>query len=411
MKIRNALQAVEEIRLAGNAANTHRAAVQALRDAHDEQGATQAQLTHWQGQAHASNDTEPATSAHAGLESATRQHSDALRRTRRAEVRLQRATEKLKAVRPILSPYPSERRRRRATTVVLDHLSGHPVDLMRAADLIVIQTSAGKDSIVAMHRAVKSAAAAGCLHKLRVMHCDLGEAEWPGVQDLARRQAERYGIPFTVVTSAGGFLQMVEDRQQWPDAKRRLCTSKLKRDPTGPAITAWVAELGLDRQAIVLNIMGVRAAESPARALKARLALDTRTTSANRLVLTWNIIHELSELQVWQEIAANNLEYHPIYDTGLDRLSCVYCVLAGAEWLILATRVCFALELQQPEIYGRLERRIGHSFKQDFSLNAIIAAARMLDALDGPLTWRRGDAMRRHLGPAAADRYLANLSR
>ncbi|MER5615984.1 hypothetical protein [Streptomyces sp. NPDC002215] len=97
-------------------------------------------------------------------------------------------------------------------------------------------------------------------------------------------------------------------------------TSTLKRDPTGPAITTWVEELGLDRQAIVLNVMGVCGAESASRALKARLALDTRTTSANRLVLTWNIIHELSEQEVWQDIATNGLEYQLIYDTGLDRL-------------------------------------------------------------------------------------------
>ncbi|MCX4826362.1 hypothetical protein OG883_42740 [Streptomyces sp. NBC_01142] len=72
--------------------------------------------------------------------------------------------------------------------------------------------------------------------------------------------------------------------------------------------------------------------------------------------------------------------------------------------------MCFALELPLPETYAALERRIGHRFKQDFTLNAIIAAARMLDALDGPVTWRRGDALRRHLGPAATDQYLATLT-
>ncbi|WP_454607309.1 phosphoadenosine phosphosulfate reductase domain-containing protein [Streptomyces tendae] len=112
---------------------------------------------------------------------------------------------------------------------------------------------------------------------------------------------------------------MVEKRQMWPDAKRRLCTSALKRDPTGPVITTWVRELGLDRQAYVLNVMGVRGAESASRARKTRLALDPRTTSANRLVLSWNIIHGLSEQEVWQDIASNGLEYHPIYDTGLER--------------------------------------------------------------------------------------------
>lgn len=411
MKTNNALSVVEMIRCAGKAAAAYRAAQHAVREAHDEHGAAQAQLNHWNDHIHALGGPDRASPAHSALLAAIHDHQEAEQKVRKAEARLQRASATLQGHRPTLNRYPLQRNRARATTVLLDRLADHPVDLMRAADLIIIQTSAGKDSIVAMHRTVAAAKAAGCLHKVRAMHCDLGSAEWPGVRELARRQAERYGIPFLVVTPGGGFLGMVENRRQWPDAKRRLCTSTLKRDPTGPVITRWVAELGLDRQAIVLNVMGVRGAESASRALKARLALDTRTTSANRLVLTWNIIHELSEQEVWQEIAANGLEYHPIYDTGLPRLSCVYCVLAGPDWLILATRVCFALELPLPETYAALERRIGHSFKQDFTLNAIIAAARMLDALDGPVTWRRGDALRRHLGPAAADQYLATLTR
>ncbi|MEV5518355.1 hypothetical protein AB0L50_36605 [Streptomyces flaveolus] len=112
------------------------------------------------------------------------------------------------------------------------------------------------------------------------MHYDLG-SEWPGVPELARRRAERYGIAFLLVTSDGGFLGMVENCQMRPDAKRRLCTSTLKRDPTGPVITIWMREFGFDRQVIVLNVMGVRGAESASRALKARLTLDTRTTSAS----------------------------------------------------------------------------------------------------------------------------------
>ncbi|MEU3877645.1 phosphoadenosine phosphosulfate reductase family protein [Streptomyces sp. NPDC029704] len=402
----NALRTIDMIRCAGKAADAYRMAQHAVREAHDEHGAAQAQLHYWRDQIHAMGGADGPSPAYSALLAAVQEHQEARQKARKAEARLQRAAATVQSHRTALNRYPTGHIRRRATAMLLDRLADHPVDLARAADLIIIQTSSGKDSLVAMHRTVAAAKAAGCLHKVRVMHCDLG-SEWPGVPELARRQAERYGIPFLLVTPDGGFLGMVEHRQMWPDAKRRLCTSKLKRDPTGPVITTWVAELGLDRQAIVLNVMGVRGAESASRALKARLALDPRTTSANRLVLTWNIIHGLSEQEVWQDIASNGLEYHPIYDTGLERLSCVYCVLAGPDWLILATRLCFALELPHPQTFAELERRIGHSFKQDFTLNAIIAAARMLDALDGPITWRRGDAVRRHLGPAAADQYLA----
>ncbi|WP_317447584.1 hypothetical protein [Streptomyces collinus] len=53
---------------------------------------------------------------------------------------------------------------------------------------------------------------------------------------------------------------------------------------------------------------------------------------------TRSTAHALSEQEVRQEIASNGLEYHPIYDTGLERLSCVYCVLAGPEWLGVITQ-------------------------------------------------------------------------
>ena len=102
--------------------------------------------------------------------------------------------------------------------------------------------------------------------------------------------------------------------------------------------------------------------------------------------------------------AANSSRVVPAFKSAFN-ISSVETVESAPS--ILATRVCFALELSHPETFAALERRIGHSFKQDFTLNGIIAAARMLDALDGPITWRRGDALRRHLGPAAADQYLA----
>jgi 3'-phosphoadenosine 5'-phosphosulfate sulfotransferase (PAPS reductase)/FAD synthetase len=208
--------------------------------------------------------------------------------------------------------------------------------------------------------------------------------------------------------AAGGFLGMVAKRQKWPDSQRRLCTSTLKRDALTPLFTEFVDELNLPagEQAIILNVFGIRAEESPARRLKKPLSVDARASSANRLILAWNIIHHLTESEVWQEIAANRLEYHEVYDADLPRLSCIFCVLAGVRWLTHAARICFTLGMDAPRVWARLEAEIGHSFKQNITLADIIADARRLDAEEGPLTWRRGDALRRALGEQAAGDYL-----
>ncbi|MFF4344735.1 phosphoadenosine phosphosulfate reductase family protein [Kitasatospora sp. NPDC001540] len=300
---------------------------------------------------------------------------------------------------------------RQAADAVLAELAADPVDLVRRADALVFHSSGGKDSVVGLHRAVQAAKCAGCLHKLVVVHADLGpDTEWPGVRELAQRQAERYGLRFLVVAAEGGFVGMVEKRGMFPDSKRRLCTSTLKRDELAPIYTQITAALGLDDQALIVSVYGVRGGESAARAKKAALSLDSRASSGRRLVLTWNIVHHLSTAEVWQEISEHGLEYHPIYDTGLERLSCAYCILAPEAALVLATRVCFALGLSIPTVYVELERRIGHTFKPGQTLAGVVAAARMLDALDGPLAWRRGDAVRRHLGEEACRRWEQRLA-
>lgn len=187
-------------------------------------------------------------------------------------------------------------------------------------------------------------------------------------------------------------------------------TASLKRDRANVLLTEIVAALGLDRQALVLNCMGLRAAESPARSKKLPLSIDTRTSNNKRLVLTWHPILELSETAVWQTIADETLEYHPAYDALMPRLSCVFCVLAGYDVLVRAVRLCWALELPLPEQYTDLEARIGHRFKDQYSLADVVAEARQVEEREGRLTWTRGDALRTHLGGEAAAAYLERMT-
>ncbi|WP_329020505.1 phosphoadenosine phosphosulfate reductase domain-containing protein [Streptomyces sp. NBC_01601] len=298
-----------------------------------------------------------------------------------------------------------------AETALLAELAAMPETLIRAAAAILVQSSAGKDSVVALDRVVRWAKAAGCLDKVVVVHADIGQdAEWPGVRDLAQQQAERYGLRFEVVKASVGFLGMVEKRGLWPDAQNRLCTSTLKRDEAAKLFTQIVDELGLDKQALIVNCLGIRAAESPSRRRKHELAIDHRASNGRRLVLTWHPVFKLSESDIWQEIADNTLDYHPVYDTLIPRLSCIFCILASFDVLVRAVRLCWVLGLPTPKTYVDLEERIGHRFKNQFSLAEVVAEASRREAAEGPITWRRGDAIRHHLGDDAAAAYLHRLA-
>ncbi|MFE9007504.1 phosphoadenosine phosphosulfate reductase family protein [Streptomyces sp. NPDC007875] len=354
------------------------------------------------------------------LEAARQTYADCSRRQQAARAKAGRAVAAARAANRGLAALYTPHARGRATggqrrhavaASLLDELASMPLELLRAADAILVHSSAGKDSLVMLHRLATWADQAGCKDKIVVVHCDLGDtSEWPGVRELAERQADRYGLHFVAVDADGGLLGLVEKRGMFPDATRRLCTSTLKRDKANVLLTAIVAALGLDRQALIINCLGIRAAESTARSRKRVLSIDARTSNGKRLVLTWHPIHALSDTEVWQEIAAEGLEYHPTYDALIPRLSCVFCVLAGFSVLVRAVRLCWALGLSLPERYEELEARIGHRFKEQYSLADVIKEAARIEAEEGPLTWRRGDAIRDQLGDNAADDYLHRLA-
>ncbi|WP_234899702.1 phosphoadenosine phosphosulfate reductase family protein [Streptomyces filamentosus] len=213
-----------------------------------------------------------------------------------------------------------------------------------------------------------------------------------------------------MVKAEGGLLGLVEKRGMWAGAARRLYTASLKREKIAPLFKQITDPLGLDGQALLLSALGIRAAESPARARKTSLALDMRASNGRRMVLTWHPVLELTEADVWREITGAALEYHPVYDALIPRLSCVFCVLAGREVLVRAARLCWALGLDLPSRYVALEEQIGHRFKQQVSIAEIVAEAARAEAEEGPLAWSRGDALRLHVGEEIAADYLRRLA-
>ena len=210
------------------------------------------------------------------------------------------------------------------------------------------------------------------------VHCDLGRCEWPGTKELAERQCKHYGISLQVIRrEKGDLLVQVEQRGMWPDNKNRYCTSDQKRDQVAKVHTALatqrITELhaqGQTRQIRILNCMGLRADESPARAKKVAFQSDKRLTNGKRQVDIWLPIHGWTTKQVWDTIKASGVEHHYAYDKGMPRLSCMFCIFAPKDALVIAGRA-------NPDLldeYVAVEAKINHTFRNGFKIAEVKAA-------------------------------------
>lgn len=244
---------------------------------------------------------------------------------------------------------------------------------LHSYDIILVNSSAGKDSQATLDYIVEQARAQDVLACVVVVHADLGRVEWAGTKELAAEQAAHYGVRFEVVKRSQDLLDHIEQRRLWPSSNTRYCTSDHKRDQVAPLITRLVKELGLkDRKARVLNCLGIRAQESSARSKKAQFAADKRLTNSKRSVVTWYPIFHWTEAEVWARIKASGVRHHPAYDLGMKRLSCCFCVFAPKSALVIAGR-------HNPELldaYVDVEARIGHQFTATLSIAAVREAVR-----------------------------------
>lgn len=268
---------------------------------------------------------------------------------------------------------------------------------------VLLSSSGGKDSQAMIDRVVELTREQHYpLSRLVVVHADLGRVEWEGTRELAERQAAHYGLRFEVVSRIGGtaarasgtydageqygdLLDYVRRRGMWPSSTTRYCTSDFKRGPIRKVITRlhreWKAAGGVGTFRL-LQCMGLRAQESPGRAKRQPLTREDSACTGSREVMTWLPIHRWTEDQVWRRIRASGAPYHPAYDLGMPRLSCVFCIFAPRSALVLAGRHNSELLAE----YAEVEAHIGHTFRQDLSLAEIVKAVEAgedVGAMDG----------------------------
>jgi len=243
-------------------------------------------------------------------------------------------------------------------------------------DIILVNSSAGKDSAASLDEVVRLAEKAGVRDRVRVVHADLGISEWKGVRELAERQAKALGLPFYVVRRTLGDLlaQVVEQRKKWPGYRpnTRFCTADQKTHQVTKLITALANDVRQKtgkKQPRILKVLGLRAAESEMRKeMDPFVEFDKDESSGRKWVDVWLPIHHWTANDVWRRIHEAGLEMHEAYKQGIPRLSCVFCIFANKTQLTLAGLLHPGLMRE----YVKAEMKIQHTFKPDLSLQAVL---------------------------------------
>lgn len=186
--------------------------------------------------------------------------------------------------------------------------------------------------------------------------------EHTDAEEWNRKIVSMFGLELHVVKNPNKtFLTMVTKRGKFPSPTNRQCTSDLKRDP----ITTWTRRNVKDP--LVVNCMGLRADESPARKKKPRLARNKRQCNSKRTIWDWLPIHDWSEARVLAYLEEKGIPLHPVYNY-LKRFSCRVCIYMSEHDLR-------QVAIHDPEaisIISDLEEQTGFTMKADKSVKQIV---------------------------------------
>ena len=226
-------------------------------------------------------------------------------------------------------------------------------EMIRAGALVAINHSGGKDSqamTILLSRIVPA-------DQLVAVHAPLGEVEWPGtIEHIEATLPEGVPLVFAPVASGKTLLERVEERGLWPSSKARWCTSDFKAGPIERELRRYLKAHPRFGGRLV-NAMGMRAEESPARARKTPWRRNDRMSVAGREVFDWLPVFDLTEAQVFRVIRDAGQSPHWAYAAGMSRLSCSFCILASRADLRRAAE----LRPRLYRTYVALERHIGHT--------------------------------------------------
>lgn len=272
------------------------------------------------------------------------------------------------------------------------------VELVGEQDFIILNLSGGKDGLRAAARARDAALKAGVEDRLWTVHASLGPMEWPActvggvrypsVGELAAEHSRLLGIPadrhLELRRSRNGvpydLLTFIAERGDWPWLGRaRFCTGDWKTKLIYGAFSQVVRDFKTEhgRPARVLNVLGLRADESPDR--RRRPPLIRTTDNTHRIVDEWLPAHAESTVSVKKWTDSGGWPHHWAYDStpgagdwlGSSRCSCSACVFSNRRDLLLAV----GRRPRLAALYAEVEYVRGVPFNPNTSMAALIEEA------------------------------------
>ena len=186
-------------------------------------------------------------------------------------------------------------------------------DILKAANRLfqgrlAIAFSGGKDSLVAVHLAMKTNPEFPIIFSNTTV-------EFPETLLYVKELASSWDIHLNIAAPKIGFFRMVAERG-WATRENRWCCKPCKEDP---AFDFMIKE---DLQA---EITGTTRTESIYR----RCLTPIRLPKKEPYLIRVNPIYDWNQQEVWAYVRQNRLPPNPLYAKGFRRIGCWCCPLNG----------------------------------------------------------------------------------
>lgn len=198
-------------------------------------------------------------------------------------------------------------------------------------------------------------------------HKNRGRYEWTA--EIARQALE------LLHPTGNPFLDMCLVHGRFPSTKVRFCSDELKRAPITEQVHLPLLELGHD----VISWQGVRADESPSRALLAASEHKMTHESGGELwnhrpILAW------SAEDCFAMHRKHGIKHNPLYEQGMGRVGCMPCIHARKDELLEISKR-FPEEIDRVERWEAIVREVSKTATATFFTASELGAETAADVV------------------------------